>query len=186
MSSITTVRGLNSKNMHAILISVALTTALGSLALAEQDRFTLQVPNGLAFAEFRGYENWRDVAVSQTEHGLKVISANDAMIEAYRSGVPGDGKPFPDGSKIAKIEWTFKKNAESPYFVNIPDTLKSVSFIEKDTKRFPKTHGWVFAQFDYDSASGTFKPSVEGVECGFACHTTVAAKDYIFTAYPKR
>ena len=183
MSSITTVRERHSKNMHAILIGVALTTALGSLALAAQDRFTLQVPNGLAFAEFRGYENWQDVAVSQTEHGLKVISANDAMIAAYRSGVPGNGKLFPDGSKIAKIEWTVKRNAESPYFVNIPDTLKSVSFIEKDTKRFPKT---AFAQFDYDSASDTFKPSVEGVECGFACHTTVAAKDYIFTAYPKR
>ena len=120
MSSITPVRGLYGKNMPAILIGVALTTALGSLALAAQDRFTLQVPNGLAFAEFRGYENWRDVAVSQTEHGLKVISANDAMIDAYRSGVPGDGKPFPDGSKIAKIEWTVKKNAESPYFVNNP------------------------------------------------------------------
>ena len=37
MSSITTVRGLQSKNMQAILISVALTTALGSLALAAQD-----------------------------------------------------------------------------------------------------------------------------------------------------
>ena len=186
MSSITTVRGRHSKNMQAILIGVALAAALGSLSLAAQDRFTLQVPQGLAFGEFRGYENWRDVAVSQTEHGLKVISANDAMIDAYRSGVPGNGKLFPDGSKIVKIEWTFKKNAESPYFVNIPDTLKSVSFIEKDTKKFPKTQGWAFAQFDYDSASDTFKPSVEGTECGFACHTTVAAKDYIFTAYPKR
>jgi hypothetical protein len=185
MTSITRVRGLTRKNVRAIFVSVVMAAAFGTLALAAQDKYTLQVPNGLT-SEFRGYENWRDVAVSQTEHGVKVISANDAMIDTYRNGIPGNGKLFPDGSKIAKIEWTFKKDAESPYSVNIPDTLKSVSFIEKDTKRFPNTHGWAFAQFDYESASDTFKPSVEGTECGFACHTRVAAKDYIFTAYPKR
>jgi hypothetical protein len=70
--------------------------------------------------------------------------------------------------------------------VNVPDTLKSVSFIEKDTKRFPNTHGWAYAQFAYDPASDTFKPSVTGAECGYECHTRVAAKDYIYTAYPKR
>jgi hypothetical protein len=170
----------------AALAFAALLAVLGRMALAAQDRFTLQVPNGLAFSDFRGYETWQDVAVSQTETGLKVIAANNTMIDAYRQGVPGNGNPFPDGSKVAKIEWTFKKNTESPYFVNVPDTLKSVSFIEKDTRRFPDTHGWAYAQFDYDAASDTFKPSVSGAECGYACHTTVAAKDYIFTAYPKR
>src|SRR5262249_5840617 len=92
-------------------------------------KYTLKVPNGLAFSEFRGYENWQDVAVSQTENGIKVIVANPAMINAYRGGIPDNGKHFPDGSKIAKIEWTSKKNPESPYFVMVPDTLKSVSFI---------------------------------------------------------
>ena len=98
----------------AILIIVILLAVLGSMALAAQDRFTVQVPNGLAFSEFRGYETWQNVAVSQTEEGLKVIAANDAMIDAYRQGVPGNGKPFPEGSKIVKIEWSSKKNSESP------------------------------------------------------------------------
>jgi hypothetical protein len=62
--------------------------------------------------------------------------------------------------------------------------LMSVSSIEKDLKRFPKTHGWAYARSDYDPATHTFKPSVIGTECGYACHTTVAANDYIFTAYP--
>ena len=167
-------------------ISIVLLAVLGSMALAAQDRFTLKVPNGLAFSEFRGYEAWQDVAVSQTEDGLKVISANNAMINAYRRGVPGGGKPFPEGSKIVKIEWSSKKNPESPYFVMVPDTLKSVSFIEKDTKRFPDTNGWAYAQFLYDAASDTFKPNGNDAKCGYACHTTVAAKDYIFTAYPRR
>jgi hypothetical protein len=51
-----------------------------------------------------------------------------------------------------------KKNPESPYFVMVPDTLKSVSFIEKDSKRFPETSGWGYAQFLYDAASDTFTP----------------------------
>jgi cytochrome P460 len=115
----------------AIVIIAGLLAVLGSIALAAQDKYTLKVPNGLAFSEFRGYENWQDVAVSQTENGIKVIVANPTMMKAYRDGIPGNGKHFPDGSKVAKIEWTSKKNAESPYFVMVPDTLKSVSFIER-------------------------------------------------------
>jgi len=186
MSSIATVHALKSKNIPVIVIVVALPAVMGGLVLAAQDRYTLQVPNGLAFSDFRGYDTWQPVAVSQTEHGIKVIAANDAMIEAYRSGVPGNGKLFPEGSKIAKIEWTFKQNLESPYFVNIPDTLKSLSFIERDSKRFPNTHGWAYAQWEYDAASDTLKPSVEGAECGYSCHSKVAAQDYTYTAYPKR
>jgi Cytochrome P460 len=171
---------------RAISIAVVLLAVLAGMAFAAQDRFTLKVPNGLSFSDFRGYETWQDVAVSQTETGLKVIAANTAMINAYRQGVPGNGKPFPEGSKIVKIEWTSKKSDESPYFVMVPDTLKSVSFIEKDSKKFPDTHGWAFAQFMYDAPSDAFKPSGDDAKCGYACHTTVAAKDYIFTAYPKR
>jgi hypothetical protein len=111
------------------------------------------------------------------------------MMDAFRSGLPSSGKLFPDGSKIAKLEWSFKKNTKSPYSVNVPDALKTVAFIEKDTKRFPDTHGWAYASWDYDAATDTFKPASldpSGAKCGFACHTTVAAQDYIFTAYPKR
>jgi Cytochrome P460 len=141
MLSIATVCKLKSKNILAIAGCALLPIVVGSLALAAQDRYTLNIPDGLAWSDFRGYETWQDVAVSQTETSLKVIAANDVMIDAYRDGVPGNGKLFPDGSKITKIEWSFKKNAESPYFVNIPDTLKTVAFIEKDTKRFPRTDG---------------------------------------------
>ncbi len=169
-----------------IVIITVLLAALGSIGLAAQDKYTVKVPNGFALSEFRGYETWQDVAVSQTENSLKVIVANTAMIGAYREGIPGNGKHFPEGSKIVKIEWSAKKNTESPYFVMVPDTLKTVSVIEKDTKRFPDTSGWAYAQFVYDAASDTFKPSGSDAKCGYACHTTVAAKDYIFTAYPKR
>jgi hypothetical protein len=189
MRSIAIIKVLKGTNMLTIVINGVLLVFAGSLALAQQDRYTLKIPDGLAWSEFRGYEDWRDVAVSQTETSLKVIAANDVMINAFRDGVPGNGKLFPDGSRVTKIEWSLKRSSVSPYFVNVPDTLKTVAFIEKDTTRFPKTHGWAYAQWAHDAATDTFKPSElspSGAECGYACHTTVSAQDYIFTAYPKR
>ena len=162
-------------------------SVLVALVFGAQDKYTLRVPNGLAFSDFKGYENWEVVGVSQTDDLLKVEVANPTMIEAFRSGAPGNGKPFPDGSKIAKIEWKPKKSTEAPFSVRVPDTLQDVFFIEKNNKRFPDTKGWAYAVFDYDPASDAFKPDATGVvSCGFACHTRVAAKDYIFTAYGKR
>ena len=158
----------------------------GGTAISAQDKYTVQVPNGLAFSEFRGFEDWQTVAVSQAGDLIEVILANSVMIDAYRAGVPGNGTRFPDGSKVAKIEWTSKKSTESPYFVMVPDTLKSVSFIEKDSKRFRDSDGWGYAQFLYDAASDTFTPTGSDAACGYACHTGVKAKDYIFTAYPRR
>jgi hypothetical protein len=168
---------LKSKNIRAILTGATLLAVAGSLALAAQDRYTLKIPDGLAFSDFRGYEDWQDVAVSQTETRIKAI------------GLPAEGKLFPDDSKVVKIEWTYKKNPLSPYSVNVPDTLGSLAFIEKDITRFPNTHGWAYAEWAYDATADTFKPSElspSGAECGFACHTKMSAQDYIWTAYPKR
>jgi hypothetical protein len=115
MAGIAMFRAPIRKHLPAIAAVLIVPALLGSVALAAQDRYTLQVPDGgLAFADFRGYEAWEDVAVSQTETGIKVIAANPAMMAAYKSGLPADGKLFPDGSKVVKIEWSFKRNTESP------------------------------------------------------------------------
>src|SRR5262245_18365975 len=159
---------------------------LSGKAISAQDKYTLQMPNGLALADFRGYENWEDVAVSETETGIKVIVANPALTAAFKDGLPAKDKKFPDGSKIAKIEWTAKRNLESPYLVLVPDTLKSLAFIEKDTKRFPDMHGWAYAEFKYDAASEALTPNGNDAKCGYECHSRVSAQDYIYTAYPKR
>src|ERR1700734_4115589 len=139
-------RGL--RVVSAAAVGIAL-TVLGGKAFSPQDKYTVRVPNGLAFSDFRGYENWQVVSVSQTEDLLKVMVANPTMINAYRAGVPGDGKSFPDGSKIAKIEWKPKKNSESPFSVRVPDTLQDVFLIEKNSKKFRDTKGWAYAVFDY-------------------------------------
>jgi Cytochrome P460 len=194
MSILAKFRGANAMNIPALAFGAALPTVVGSLilcslAFAAQDKYSLKIPDGLSFSDFRGYENWQDVAVSQTETRIKAILANPIMMGAFRSGLPAQGKLFPDGSKVTKIEWSFKKNPASPYSVDVPDALIDIAFIEKDTKRFPDTHGWAYAEWAYDPATDAFKPaelSPSGHTCGFACHTRVAAQDYIFTAYPKR
>jgi hypothetical protein len=168
---------------------------LGGSAISAQDKYTVQVPGGLAFSEFRGYEDWQTVAVSQTEAAINAILGNPEMIAAYQAGVPGNGKPFPDGAKMAKISWKQKKSTESPDpNTVVPDTLLGVGFMMRDSKRFPDSGGWGWAQFKYDAASDTFTPYTladnppqgNDAKCGFACHTIVKAKDYVFTAYPKR
>lgn len=154
------------------------------------DKDTLKALNGVAFSEFKGYEDWPDVAVSQTDTGIKAILANPIMIKAYRDGILGNGQPFPEGSMIVKIEWARVPNPVSPYAVNVPGELKSVSFIEKDSKRFPDSSSWGFAQFLYHPASNTFtaygkNASFSTAVC-YECHKKVKDEDYIFTKYPLR
>jgi hypothetical protein len=188
------------KRMAVIAATTGMLAVMGGWAVAAQDKYTVKVPNGLAFSEFRGYEDWQAVAPSQTDaqNVMRMILANRVMIDAYKEGVPGNGKAFPEGSKIAKIEWRPKKVTDPPFSASVPDTvpgeLTAVEFIEKDSKRFPDTHGWGYGTFDYDAATATFTPANSAskppqghdAKCGAACHTLAASKDYIFTAYAKR
>src|SRR6266850_1906611 len=116
-----------------LTIGIATIWLAGVLAISAQDKYAVKVPNGLPFSDFKGYEDWQIVAVSQT------------------------------------------------------DVLQDVFLIEKDSKKYPNTKGWAYAVFDYDRAADSFVPNKTGtINCGFACHTRVANKDYIFTAYGKR
>ena len=181
-------------NVPPTVAIVALLAVLGGMALAAQDRYSLQVEGGLAFSEFRGYEDWQIVAASHNGDKIATILGNPAMIEAYKAGIPGNGTPFPDGAQFAKIHWTARKAEDQPGDPIVPGALHDIDFMVKDSKRFADSGGWGFAEFEYDTASDTFRPGNESDEppqandakCGFACHTIVAAKDYVFTAYPKR
>jgi hypothetical protein len=115
-----------------------------------------------------------------------VIDANPTMIAAYKAGVPGNGKPFPDGSKIAKLQWKPKRSTDAPFVVDVPDTFSQAFLMEKDSKRFPNSGGWGYALFNYDPPSGTFAADASPADCGHSCHQAVQAKGYIFHPYQKR
>ena len=87
-------------NKLAIGIAIAVLTVLGGVvAFAVDDsKYKLVSPSGIAFADFKGYEDWAVVSSARTDEVLKIIVANPTMIKAYKSGIPGNGQPFPEGS----------------------------------------------------------------------------------------
>src|SRR5277367_3665782 len=92
-----------------IAAATALLAVIGGVVLYAQgqnkDKYSLRSPGGIAFSDFRGYEDWSVVSSARTEEVLKVIVANPAMIKAYKEGAPGNGRPFPQGSMIVKPQW---------------------------------------------------------------------------------
>ena len=181
---------MNRKRMPLIL-TVASSVFMFSLVLAAQDRYSLKSPDGIGFSEFRGYEVWQQVAPSHENDVVKSILGNPLMIKTYQDGFPANGKSVPDGAMMAKIQWVMKNNPLLPGAAKVPDRLKQVGFMVKDSKRFPDTNGWGYAEFIYDATSRTFKPL--GDAAPFAktachqCHTTGAkARDFVFTSYAER
>jgi len=175
------------KSMLAIGIASVSLIALVGTAMSAQDKYSLKTPSGVAFSDFRGYEGWEVVSSARTDEVLKVIVGNPTMINAYKAGIPGNGKPFPDGSKIAKLQCKFKKSTEAPFVVDVPDTFSQAFLMEKDSKRFPSTTGgWGYALFNYDPASDAFSADAAPADCGNSCHQAVKAKGYIFHPYQKR
>ena len=188
---------MKSRTMLKIAVATAALAVLDGAVASEpnsQDKYSLKVPGGLAFSEFRGYEDWAVISIDHTDELLKVILGNPVVIQAFRAGVPGNGKPFPDGSKMAKVEWHPKKSADAPYDITVPATVYDLDFMVKDTKRFADSGGWGYAVFRHDPASGMYRPATlthkppqgNDAKCGAACHTIVTSKDFVFTDYAKR
>jgi len=185
----TQIRGA-AEHIAGLIVGVTVIAMLALLAAganSAQEKYSLKSPGGIAFSDFRGYEDWAVVSSSHTDDRLKVIVGNPTMINAFKAGIPGNDLTFPDGSMIVKLQWTQKKSTEAPFVVDVPDTFKEAFVMEKDSKRFPTSGGWGYAVFNYDAASDKFTPDAKSLsDCGNACHTAVKAKDYIFHPYQKR
>ena len=180
-----------------VFVSLSVLSVLGGRAVFAQDtgqaKYTVRVPNGLAFSEFKGYESWQLISISHSEKLLAATLGNPEMIKALQSGIPGNGQSFPDGAKMAKIHWN-PKNLETFPSATVPASLHDVDFMVKDSKRFADSGGWGWGAFKYDAASDTFTPATTAdtppqgndAKCGLACHTIVRSKDYVFTEYGRR
>jgi hypothetical protein len=174
-------------------LAATIVSAAEPAAKPVQDKYTVKVPGGLAFSEFRGYESWQVVSVSRNDKAMAVIVGNPAMIRAYEAGIPANGQPVPDGAKMAKIHWTPKPSQFFPS-ATVPGDQHDVDFMVKDSKRFGDVGGWGYAVFRYDAATDTFKPGTTAdqppqandAKCGVACHTVAKSRDYVFTEYAHR
>jgi len=182
--------------MRAMAMVSALVGVWDSSSVVAQGapaKYALSVPGGLAFAEFKGYEGWQLVSISEDGGLMAAILGNPMMIRAYETGIPGNGKPFPDGAKMAKVHWTPTK-LKTFSAATVPGGQHDVDFMVKDSKRFGDSGGWGYAAFEYDTASGKFRPATTAdkppqandAKCGFACHTIVKSSDFVFTEYGHR
>jgi Cytochrome P460 len=181
------------KGIWRMALVIALATLMNGRVASAQNKYDLKVPGGLAFAEFKGYEGWHLVSISQDGPLFAAILANPTMITAYQAGIPANGKPVPDGAKMAKIHWIPKK-LESFTAATVPGTLHDVDFMVKDSKRFKDSGGWGYGAFEWDSAGRRYRPAdtkdqppqANDAKCGFGCHTIVKNNDYVFTQYGAR
>ena len=185
---------MNRKSVLTIGIATVWLAVLGGLAVSAQDKYAVKVPGGLAFSEFRGYESWQVISISQNGPVVAEILGNPAMIEAYQSGIPDNGKPFPDGAKMAKIHWLPQKQETLPGQPTVAGAQHDVDFMVKDSKRFADGNGWGYGAFEYDPATDTFKPATTAstppqandAKCGVGCHMAAKERDYVFTRYAHR
>ena len=177
-----------------LVASLAVASGITIYAAQEQNKYTLQVPNGLAVSEFKGYESWQLISISQRGDMIAAILGNPVIIDAYKAGIPGNGKPFPEGSKMAKIHWNTKKAESEPGEPTVLGTQHDVDFMVKDSKRFADGHGWGYGEFEFDPVSNTFRvgnlqdhpPQAKDAKCGVGCHMAAENSDYVFTQYAAR
>jgi hypothetical protein len=182
------------KTMLTIATATLAVLVVAGTAMSAEDKYRLKVPGGLAFAEFRGYQDWPVIAAEHTDDLLKVVLGNPVTVEAFRAGIPANGKPFPDGAKMAKVEWRPKKSPDAPYDIAVPGAVYDLDFMVKDRKRFADSGGWRYVVFRHDPASGAYTPATlahnppqaNDAKCGVACHTIVKGKDFVFTGYAAR
>jgi hypothetical protein len=175
------------------IATIAASLAFAADSPPANDKYGAKVPGGLAFSEFKGFESWEAISVSSNEKAVAVILGNPAMIAAFKAGFPANGKPAPDGARMAKIHWAPAKNAFFPN-ATVPGTQQNVDLMVKDSKRFADSGGWGYAVFDYNAATDTFTPGTmagsppqgNDAKCGFACHTVAKARDFVFTQYGHR
>jgi Cytochrome P460 len=188
---------LKSPRIRTFAIITAIASAMGSGTMSAQNtseaKYTVKVPGGLAFSEFKGYEAWQLISISHGDDIMAATLGNPAMIRAYEAGFPGNGKPIPDGAKMAKIHWVPKKS-QAALGASVPSTLHDVDFMVKDSKRFKDSAGWGWGAFEYDTTTHAFTPATTAAKppqsndakCGLGCHTIVAKRDYVFTDYQPR
>src|SRR6478672_1800267 len=127
-----------------------------------------------------GYRDWKLISVAHEEgnlNDLRAILGNDVAIKAAREGT----LPFPDGSIVARIAWSYDPLEESSKAFGSPQSFvagapkNGVQFMVKDSRKYAATGGWGFAQFNDG------KPASEAAHntC-FPCHEIVKARDLVF------
>jgi len=159
----------------AVISAGAMTFSAGGADDESAPVFGIKIP--------AGYRDWRLISVAHEEgslNDLRAILGNDVAIKAARDGT----LPFPDGTIIARLAWSYDPLEESSKAFGRPQSFvagppkNGVQFMVKDSRKYASTGGWGFAHFNDG------KPADEAVHntC-FACHQVAKARDLVFNRY---
>lgn len=124
------------------------------------------------------YKEWSVLSVSERtdNNTLRVIIGNDIAMEAARAG---NMSPWPDGAIIGKVVWAQGTDPNWEQAI-VPTEFRAAEFMVKDSAKFADFGGWGFARWlGMDQTPCGADPCQP--EVCFACHTPVAASDYVFT-----
>jgi hypothetical protein len=135
-----------------------------------------------------GYRDWQLIAVKQLHfegmgEQLRAQVGNDIAMKAFKEGT----RPFPDGAIIAAMHWTRVPSEDNDKVLDGPfpgthsflvGSPVNVQFMVKDSKKYPATGGWGFADFKDG------KPGDKALhETCFPCHAPAKNRDFVFTNY---
>jgi len=133
-----------------------------------------------------GYRDWRFISAAREEgvlDDIRAVLGNDAAIDAYRKTT----LPFPDGTVIARLAWSYDSSAENDSAFGRKQSFvaghpkNGVQFMVKDTVKYAATGGWLYAQFDDGKP---LRDDAQPTSC-FQCHRAVIDRDYVFTRYAR-
>ena len=130
-----------------------------------------------------GYRDWKLISVAREEGDLddiRAILGNNVALKAYRER----RLPFPDGTIIARLAWSFDASEENNKTFGRPQSFvarspkNGVQFMVKDSRKYASTGGWGFGQFDDGKSADE-----TALKACFPCHEAVKARDLVFTRY---
>src|ERR1700732_2867590 len=126
------------KSDLTIAIATAVLAVLVATAVHAQDKYSLKSPSGIAFSDFRGYEDWAVVSSARTDEVLKVIVANPTMIKAYKAGVPGNGQPCPMAPRSRNASGSRRRARRPPSSWMCQTSLPRLSSSKRTARDFRK------------------------------------------------
>ena len=130
--------------------------------------------------------------LSRNDRLVAVILGNQAMIDAYKAGIPGNGKPFPDGAKMAKVHWNPKQNTFFPMPRCRALGERGLHGEGQQAVRGQRRMGLrrvrlrQRVRYVHARHHGRHAPARQRRQVRLACHTTAKTRDYVFTEYGKR
>ena len=170
------------KRIALLLVTVSAVAGVAVSLAAGSGQADKEAAASRGFTIPSGYRDWRLISVAHEEgtlNDLRGILGNDAAMKGFRE----KRQTFPDGAIIARVAWDYVPLEESSKafghaqsFVAGPPK-NGVQFMVKDSKKYPATGGWGFAQFNDG------KPGGESAEICFSCHQIVKARDFVFNRY---